>query len=100
MMLIIYILLPESPAWCASRDKEEKAKKNMRLIYRGVEEYDVDAQYQILIQTIAHERKVAQDHKQEKWYSIFRGVNGVRGLVPQLYRLTLISVVPSSAPGL
>jgi hypothetical protein len=76
-MLIIYILLPESPAWCASRDKEEKAKKSMRLIYRGVDEYDVDAQYQILIQTIAHEKQVAQEHKQEKWHSIFRGVNGV-----------------------
>ena len=76
-MLIIYILLPESPAWCASRDKEAKAKKSMRLIYRGVVEYDVDAQYQILVQTIAHEKQVAQEHKQDRWYSIFRGVNGV-----------------------
>jgi hypothetical protein len=78
-MLIIYLCLPESPAWCASRDKEEKAKKSMRFIYRGVEEYDV--QYQILTQTIAHERQVAQDSKQEKWYSIFRGVNGVSDAV-------------------
>jgi len=76
-MLIIYLLLPESPAWCASRDKEAKAKKSMRLIYRGVEEYDVDAQYQVLVQTIAHEKQVAQENKQEKWHSIFRGVNGV-----------------------
>lgn len=76
-MLIIYILLPESPAWCASRDKVEKAKKNMRFIYRGVEEYDVDAQYEILRQTIAREKQVAQENKQEKWHSIFRGVNGV-----------------------
>jgi hypothetical protein len=96
-MLIIYILLPESPAWCASRNKEEKAKKNMRLIYRGVEEYDVDAQYEILAQTIAHEKQVAENSNQVKWHSIFRGVNGVSGkkrnkaLVLTFQRRTMVS---------
>jgi len=86
-MLIIYILLPESPAWCASRNKEEKAKKNMRFIYRGVAEYDVDAQYEILAQTIAHEKQVAEDSHQVKWHSIFRGVNGVSSPQPLRYHV-------------
>lgn len=76
-MLIIYIFLPESPAWAASRDKPERAKKSMRLIYRGVEGYDVDAQYEIMATAIAHERAVAEENKSVKWYSIFKGVNGV-----------------------
>lgn len=76
-MLIIYILLPESPAWAASRDKPEKAKKSMRLIYRGVEGYDVDIQYEVLASTVAHEKAVAEENKSIRWYSIFKGVNGV-----------------------
>ena len=81
LMLIIYIFLPESPAWCASKDNEEKAKKNMRIIYRGVEGFDVDEQYLVLQQTIAHERAVAQELKSEHWYNIFKGTNGFRTIV-------------------
>lgn len=76
-MLIIYICLPESPAWAASRDKTEVAKKSMRFIYRGVDGYDVDTQYEVLASTIAHEKSVAEENKSVKWYSIFKGVNGV-----------------------
>lgn len=76
-MLIIYLVLPESPAWAASRDKMEKAKKSMRFIYRGVENYDVDTQYEVLASTIAHEKAVAEENKSVQWYSIFKGVNGV-----------------------
>lgn len=38
LMLLIYIFLPESPAWCASRGKSERAKKALRFLYRGVED--------------------------------------------------------------
>jgi len=81
VMLIIYIILPESPAWCASKDKVEKAKKNMRFIYRGVDDFNVDEQYQVLAQTIAHEQALAAETRQEAWWSIFRGVNGRRTIV-------------------
>jgi len=81
MMLIIYVFLPESPAWLASRDDAERAKKNMRLIYRGVEGFNVDEQYDVLARTIAHERAVAAEMRSEKWYSIFKGTNGFRTLV-------------------
>lgn len=76
-MLAIYLVLPESPAWAVSRDKPEKAKKSMRFIYRGVAGYNVDTQYEVLASTIAHERAVAEENRSIKWYSIFKGVNGV-----------------------
>ncbi|WWD00964.1 hypothetical protein V866_007902 [Kwoniella sp. B9012] len=75
LMLIIYIFLPESPMWCASRGLEERAKNNMRRIYRGVEGFDVDEQYQALALTIAHEKEVAVATGKEKWYAIFQGSN-------------------------
>ncbi|KAK6903354.1 hypothetical protein I203_106857 [Kwoniella mangroviensis CBS 8507] len=75
IMLIIYIFLPESPMWCASRGLEERAKNTMRRIYRGVEGFDVDEQYQALALTIAHEKEVAMATGKDKWYAIFQGHN-------------------------
>lgn len=48
---------------------------------QGVENYDVDYQYQILIKVVEHEQEVAAIQKREKWYNIFRGVNGVSRLL-------------------
>ncbi|KAF1966119.1 MFS general substrate transporter [Bimuria novae-zelandiae CBS 107.79] len=47
LMAIIYICLPESPAWCASVGKEAQAKKWLKFIHRDVEGYDVEYQYQV-----------------------------------------------------
>jgi hypothetical protein len=44
---------------------------------KGVTDYDVDYQYQILVKVVEHEQEVAAIQKREKWYNIFRGVNGV-----------------------
>lgn len=79
-MLIIYVFLPESPPWCISRGQEERAKKNMRLIYGGVEGFDVDAQYEVMARAVEHEREVAIELKQTKWYNIFKGTNRVSRL--------------------
>lgn len=102
-MLIIYLMIPETPgelsskldcgnaandtvttltrpaAWYASKGKEQHAKKALRLVYRDVPDLDVDAQYEILVAGIEHEREFALEQKREKWYSIFRGVDGVSG---------------------
>lgn len=100
-MLIIYLVLPESPAWCAARDKPERAKKAMRFIYRGVSGFDADAQYQVLAAAVAHENAVAEENKSVKWYSIFKGVNGVSmGCTYDHHSLIGHSVEQSSALGL
>ncbi|RSH89648.1 hypothetical protein EHS25_002199 [Saitozyma podzolica] len=68
LMLIIYLIIPETPAWYASKGKEQQAKKALRL-------------YEILVAGIEHEREFALEQKREKWYSIFRGVDGFRTIV-------------------
>ncbi|KAH7136976.1 general substrate transporter [Dactylonectria estremocensis] len=78
VMAIIYICLPESPAWCASVGKEEKAKKWLKLIHRDVKGYDVNYQYQVLALNIEHERAVAAEQRNEHWTAIFKGVDGRR----------------------
>lgn len=71
--------LTRAAAWYASKGKEQQAKKALRLVYRDVPDLDVDAQYEILVAGIEHEREFAIEQKREKWYSIFRGVDGVSG---------------------
>lgn len=78
IMLIIYVCLPESPAWCATKGKEEQGKKMLRKIYGKVEGFDVDYQYQLICLAIEHERALAAEQRNEKWWAIFKGVDGRR----------------------
>ncbi|KAL4981678.1 general substrate transporter [Aspergillus falconensis] len=81
LMLIIYLAIPESPAWCATKGKVTQAKKVLRILYKGVADFDVDHHYQLLVLNIEHERAVAMQQRNEKWYAIFKGVDGLRTLV-------------------
>ncbi|EEU37614.1 uncharacterized protein NECHADRAFT_53594 [Fusarium vanettenii 77-13-4] len=80
LMLIIYLILPESPAWLATVGREEQAKKVLTWLHRGVEDYDVDHQYHLLALAIEYERTVAAEQRRESWTSIFRGTDGRRTL--------------------
>ncbi|KAH7109312.1 putative MFS alpha-glucoside transporter [Dendryphion nanum] len=78
LMLIIYIIIPESPAWCVTAGKMERAKKALLYLNRGLENYDVDKQLEIIVLSIEHERALAIEQRREKWYNIFRGTDGRR----------------------
>ncbi|KAL3294218.1 hexose transporter [Colletotrichum asianum] len=60
LMLLIFVFLPESPAWCVTSGHEERAKKGLVWLNRGVEGFNLE---------------------QEKWHAIFRGTDGIRTLV-------------------
>jgi MFS family permease len=81
LMIIIYLIIPESPAWCASRGYEKAAKKALLQLNRGVEDYNVDHQYKLLLITIEHERAVAAERKNVHWHAIFKGRDGFRTLI-------------------
>ncbi|KAK1488814.1 sugar transporter [Colletotrichum abscissum] len=81
LMILIYVFLPESPAWCVNRGDESRAKKCLAWLYRGVPDFDLDRQYATLLMTVEHERSVAMEQKREKWTAIFRGTDGLRTLI-------------------
>lgn len=80
MILIIYIFIPESPAWCVSRGKVERAKKALHQLHWDVVDYDVEQQYQVLVLAVEHEAEVAKTMRTEKWYVIFIRIDGKRTL--------------------
>ncbi|KAF5529487.1 maltose permease [Fusarium napiforme] len=65
IMCLIYVFLPESPAWCVSRGNADGAKKQLLRLNRGVFDYDEEHQYQTIVQTFGHEREVAAGQKKE-----------------------------------
>ncbi|KAM0421157.1 hypothetical protein ACHAPT_011049 [Fusarium lateritium] len=81
LMIIIYVFVPESPAWCASKGKEAQAKKNLHRLNWDVEDYDVDHQYNLLLINVEHEQAIAAEQSREKWYNIFRGRDGLRTVI-------------------
>lgn len=81
LMLIIYIFLPESPAWCVTEGKTERGKKALRQLNHGVKDYDLDYQYRVLCLTVEHEQELAVEQRRESWTAIFRGVDGIRTVI-------------------
>ncbi|KAL5328254.1 hypothetical protein ACEPPN_001752 [Leptodophora sp. 'Broadleaf-Isolate-01'] len=81
LMFIIYLILPESPAWCVGRGKIDQAKKNLRFMYRGVKDFDFEHHIHLLVINIEHERAEANEQKGVKWYAIFQGRDRLRTII-------------------
>ncbi|KAH8422418.1 putative MFS alpha-glucoside transporter [Aspergillus melleus] len=81
LMFIIYICVPESPVWCVNVGKYERAKRQLRTLYRGVNDYNLEQQFQVIVLSVEHEKAVAVEQRREKWYNIFRGTDGVRTVI-------------------
>ncbi|KAF6824322.1 MFS alpha-glucoside transporter [Colletotrichum plurivorum] len=81
LMLIVFLVLPESPAWCVGRGDEARARKCLAWLYHNVPDFDLERQYGALLATVEHERAVAAEQKRESWHAIFRGTDGLRTLI-------------------
>ncbi|KAL7940835.1 general substrate transporter [Trichoderma barbatum] len=57
IMLPIFLWVPETPAYYAERDYDEKGKASLRRVYGNVEGYDVELEYAIIKNTILEERR-------------------------------------------
>lgn len=81
LMLLIYLIIPESPAWCAATGNPKRAKKCLRIINKGVEDFDLEHQYNLLVINVEHERALALEQRAVNWWAIFRKTDGLRTLI-------------------
>lgn len=88
IMFLIYIFVPESPAWCVNAGKADRAKRELLKLNRGVPNYDLERQFQVLVMAVEHEHAVAAEQRREKWYGIFQGTNGLRTVISCWTNLT------------
>jgi hypothetical protein len=81
LMAIIFAVLPESPAWAVASGHRERARKSLTRLYKGVSEFDVEQQIQVLELLAEHEAHVSAIQNRQQWYAIFQGVDGFRTVV-------------------
>ncbi|CAI7612169.1 unnamed protein product [Penicillium discolor] len=68
ILLLLTIILPESPQWLASKGDIERARKSLRKL-RGFSDHQVDNEIRFLVLNEESEREL---HTQTKFWSIFK----------------------------
>jgi SP family general alpha glucoside:H+ symporter-like MFS transporter len=77
ILLLVYLILPESPRWLIQTKRHERAKKTLAWLHKGVPGYQVDEQVAIMENTVVEERK-QNAVIGGLGLGIFRGTNGWR----------------------
>lgn len=93
VMLPIFIYLPETASYYASRGEHEKGKATLRRVNGKVKGYDVDREYAIIFNTIEEEKRMRADLDIDansfgeivrSYLACFRGVNARRTFAASL----------------
>lgn len=82
LMIVCWVFIPESPWFHARRGNEEKALKSLRQLFGGVEGYNIEEEYGIILRTIEHEKAVLASAP--SYLDVFRGKNLRRTLTVML----------------
>jgi hypothetical protein len=77
LMIVCWVFIPESPWFYARHGNKEKGIKALKQLYGGVEGFDFEEEYGIIVRTIAHEREVLQEAP--SYRHVFKGLNLVSG---------------------
>ncbi|KAF4176555.1 hypothetical protein CNMCM8927_000729 [Aspergillus lentulus] len=86
--IIIILIIPESPWWLVSKDKQTQAAKILQHFYGRIEGYDIQEKINAMAATVAEERRIAKENSQEGMWGIFRGRNGIRFIIAAWPKLT------------
>ncbi|GFP57598.1 MFS transporter fmqE [Trichoderma asperellum] len=79
LMIVCWVFIPESPWFYARHDNKEKAIKALKQLYGGVEGFDFEEEYGIIVRTIAHEMEVLQEAP--SYRHVFKGLNLKRAFI-------------------
>ncbi|KUJ10532.1 general substrate transporter, partial [Mollisia scopiformis] len=88
VMLVIFLLLPESPWWLAGKGKLDKAKKILLRFNGHIEGYNVQENIDVMTATIDMERYTAELNKEEGQWAIFEGRNLIRFIIASWPKVT------------
>ncbi|KAF2226018.1 MFS transporter [Elsinoe ampelina] len=88
VMLIIFLLLPESPWWLAGKGKTEKAAKVVNLVNRDVPGYNAHEVINVMTATIEEEQYTAKKNAQQGAMAVFQGRNFIRFIIASWPKVT------------
>lgn len=87
-MIIIYIIIPESPYWCATSGNHERGRAVIQRLNGGIEGYDVDFHYNLIRQAVDKEKSFQKQIDGDRGgflqelanvKEVLVGINGVSG---------------------
>ncbi|KAG8631596.1 hypothetical protein KVT40_000736 [Elsinoe batatas] len=88
VMLIIFLLLPESPWWLAGKGKTEKAAKVLNLVNRDIPGYNAHEVINVMTATIEEEQYTAKKNAQQGAMAVFQGRNFIRFIIASWPKVT------------
>ncbi|GES58542.1 major facilitator superfamily domain, general substrate transporter [Aspergillus terreus] len=85
---VIFLLIPETPWWLASKGKIDQTANVLQRCNGKVEGYDIQEQIEIMTATIQEERQTARENAQEGPWSVFYGRNFIRFIIAAWPKIT------------
>lgn len=81
LMTIIWFFLPESPRWYSRKGRHDKAKEVLLRLNGGIEGYDVEHEYAVIVNEIEDGNALTGAASQYNVFTIFKGTNLRRTLI-------------------
>lgn len=88
LLLIIFLLIPETPWWLTSKGKTVSAAKVLTRYNGHIEGYNVQEVIGVMSATVEEERYLTHLNKQEGALSIFKGPNLIRFFIAAWPKIT------------
>ncbi|KAF4551087.1 Sugar (and other) transporter-like protein 49 [Elsinoe fawcettii] len=88
VMLVIFLLLPESPWWLASKGKTDKAAKILNMVNRDVPGYNAHEVINVMTATIEEEQYTSKKNSQQGAMAVFKGRNFIRFVIASWPKVT------------
>ncbi|KAF9889038.1 hypothetical protein FE257_008015 [Aspergillus nanangensis] len=85
---VIFVYIPETPWWLASKGRLDEAANVLRRCNGNVRGYDIQEQIDIMTSTVTEERKIARENAQEGTWAVFRGRNLLRFIIAGWPKIT------------
>ncbi|KAH6876392.1 general substrate transporter [Thelonectria olida] len=94
LWLFPMVLLPESPAWYASKGRHDEGKKALRKLIGNVEGYDVDHEYAVIAFEMVESKALAKNGLENAdWKALFTSKTNMKRAVISTLPFTFQNIV-------
>lgn len=76
-LLVVFLVLPESPWVYALRDDQEACLKSLKRLYNGVPGSNPEEEYGVILRTLKHEKMLQEASNSASWQDFLEGTNRV-----------------------